>query len=36
MAAKIAINGFGRIGRYLVQLIANDPELDVAVINAPR
>lgn len=34
MATKLGINGFGRIGRYLVRLLANDAELDCAVINA--
>ncbi|SIN70371.1 type I glyceraldehyde-3-phosphate dehydrogenase [Halodesulfovibrio marinisediminis] len=34
MAVKLGINGFGRIGRYLVRLLVNDPELEVAVINA--
>ncbi len=31
---KIGINGFGRIGRYLVRLLADSSELEVAVINA--
>lgn len=31
---KIGINGFGRIGRYLVRLLANSNDLEVAVINA--
>lgn len=34
MSVKIGINGFGRIGRYLVRLLADDPELRVAAINA--
>ena len=34
MPIRIGINGFGRIGRYLLRLIANDPELQVVVINA--
>ena len=34
MAVKLGINGFGRIGRYLVRLLVNDSELEVAVINA--
>ncbi len=34
MAVKLAINGFGRIGRYLVRLIATDPELQIVAINA--
>ena len=31
---KIGINGFGRIGRYLVRLLANSEDIQVAVINA--
>lgn len=31
---KIGINGFGRIGRYLVRLLADSSDLEVAVINA--
>lgn len=31
---KIGINGFGRIGRYLVRLLAESNDLEVAVINA--
>ena len=31
---KIGINGFGRIGRYLVRLLADSNDLEVAVINA--
>lgn len=34
MAVTLGINGFGRIGRYLVRLLANDSELDTAVVNA--
>ena len=34
MAVKIGINGFGRIGRYLVRLLASDNDLVVAAINA--
>ncbi len=34
MAVNIGINGFGRIGRYLVRLLAKDPELNVVVVNA--
>lgn len=34
MAVKLGINGFGRIGRYLVRLLADDPELEIAAINA--
>lgn len=31
---KIGINGFGRIGRYMTRLLADDPELEIAAINA--
>lgn len=34
MAVRIGINGFGRIGRYLVRLLASDEELIIAAINA--
>jgi len=34
MAVKLGINGFGRIGRYLVRLLADDPDLEIAAINA--
>ena len=34
MAVTIGINGFGRIGRYLTRLVATDPEIELAVINA--
>ncbi|MFI3272191.1 MAG: type I glyceraldehyde-3-phosphate dehydrogenase [Pseudomonadota bacterium] len=34
MAIKIGMNGFGRIGRYLVRLLADDAELQIAAINA--
>jgi len=30
---KIAINGFGRIGRSLYRLVAGDPEIEVVAIN---
>ncbi|MBN0970424.1 type I glyceraldehyde-3-phosphate dehydrogenase [Mycoplasma phocoeninasale] len=33
MKAKIAINGFGRIGRLIFREIYNDPELEVVAIN---
>ena len=33
MAVKVAINGFGRIGRFASRLMANDPEFDVVAIN---
>ncbi|WP_027185320.1 type I glyceraldehyde-3-phosphate dehydrogenase [Desulfovibrio inopinatus] len=34
MALKIGLNGFGRIGRYLVRLLHNDSKFEIAVINA--
>ncbi len=33
MALKIAINGFGRIGRCAARIIANDPNYELCVIN---
>ncbi|WP_300156967.1 type I glyceraldehyde-3-phosphate dehydrogenase [Solidesulfovibrio sp.] len=34
MAVTIGINGFGRIGRYLTRLAADDPEITLTAINA--
>jgi glyceraldehyde 3-phosphate dehydrogenase len=34
MAIRIGINGFGRIGRYLIRLLAGDPEVSVVAVNA--
>jgi glyceraldehyde 3-phosphate dehydrogenase len=34
MPVRIGINGFGRIGRYLLRLLADDPELAVVAVNA--
>ncbi len=34
MATRIGINGFGRIGRYLTRLLADEKDLELAVINA--
>ena len=34
MPVRIGLNGFGRIGRYLLRILSNDPELQIAVINA--
>ncbi|KUG28884.1 nad-dependent glyceraldehyde-3-phosphate dehydrogenase [hydrocarbon metagenome] len=34
MALRIGINGFGRIGRYLIRLLANDPDVSVIAVNA--
>ncbi|GFM35693.1 type I glyceraldehyde-3-phosphate dehydrogenase [Desulfovibrio psychrotolerans] len=33
MPATIAINGFGRIGRYLARLLKDDPHLHVTAVN---
>ncbi|EFE48342.1 putative glyceraldehyde-3-phosphate dehydrogenase, type I [Neisseria elongata subsp. glycolytica ATCC 29315] len=33
MAIKVAINGFGRIGRLALRLISETPGIEVAVIN---
>ena len=30
---KVAINGFGRIGRLVFRLMDNDPEFEVVAIN---
>lgn len=34
MAIKLGMNGFGRIGRYLLRLLADDQDLQLAAINA--
>ena len=34
MAIKIALNGFGRIGRYLARLVAETPDIDLVCVNA--
>lgn len=34
MAIKIGLNGFGRIGRYMARLLADDPQLELVVVNA--
>ena len=34
MPVTIGINGFGRIGRYLLRLLADDPDLTVKAVNA--
>ncbi|CCH47724.1 type I glyceraldehyde-3-phosphate dehydrogenase [Pseudodesulfovibrio piezophilus] len=34
MATKIGLNGFGRIGRYLARLIANEADLELVAVNA--
>ena len=33
MTTKIAINGFGRIGRLVYRAMANDPDLEVVAVN---
>ena len=33
MSARIAINGFGRIGRLIFKIAQNDPDLEVVAIN---
>jgi len=33
MPIRIAINGFGRIGRSLCRLLINHPEIEVVAIN---
>ena len=33
MAVKVAINGFGRIGRLVFKVIQNDPSIEVVAIN---
>lgn len=34
MATKIALNGFGRIGRYLARLLATEKDLELVAVNA--
>ncbi|MBO5310071.1 MAG: type I glyceraldehyde-3-phosphate dehydrogenase [Clostridia bacterium] len=33
---KIGINGFGRIGRILLRIIANRPDMEVVAVNNPK
>ena len=33
MAIKVAINGFGRIGRLIFKVIQNDPDMEVVALN---
>ena len=33
MATKVAINGFGRIGRLTFRVLLNNPDIDVVAIN---
>ena len=35
MGSRVAINGFGRIGRLVARILANHPELDLVAINDP-
>ena len=35
MAIKVAINGFGRIGRLVFRAMANDPAIEVVAVNDP-
>ncbi|QGY41264.1 type I glyceraldehyde-3-phosphate dehydrogenase [Pseudodesulfovibrio cashew] len=34
MATKIGLNGFGRIGRYLARLLADEKDLELVAVNA--
>lgn len=34
MAVRVAINGFGRIGRYMARLLAGDAEVELVAVNA--
>ncbi len=34
MPVKLGMNGFGRIGRYLLRLLADDQDLQIAAVNA--
>ncbi len=36
MAIRVAINGFGRIGRLAFRLMADDPRFNVVGINEDR
>jgi len=36
VTTRVAINGFGRIGRHVLRRIADEPDLDVAVVNSVR
>jgi glyceraldehyde 3-phosphate dehydrogenase len=35
MKAKVAINGFGRIGRLMFRIAHNDPDIEIVAINNP-
>lgn len=34
MPVKLGLNGFGRIGRYLLRLMADEQDMTIAAINA--
>lgn len=34
MAVRVALNGFGRIGRYVTRLLADSQDIEIAAINA--
>ena len=34
MPVSVGLNGFGRIGRYLLRLLADDPDVRITAINA--
>ncbi len=34
MAIKIGLNGFGRIGRYVTRLLADDSDIEIVAVNA--
>ncbi|MFP4071332.1 MAG: type I glyceraldehyde-3-phosphate dehydrogenase [Desulfovibrionales bacterium] len=34
MAVRIGINGFGRIGKYMARLLADEPDMELVVVNA--
>lgn len=36
MTTRLAINGFGRIGRQVLRRVVNEPDLEVPVINSAR
>ena len=33
MAIKVGINGFGRIGRNVLRVSLNNPEIDIVAVN---
>jgi glyceraldehyde-3-phosphate dehydrogenase/erythrose-4-phosphate dehydrogenase len=36
MAIRVAINGFGRIGRQVVRQLSDESEIDVVAVNSGR